>query len=44
MDVIAQGVETQHQFDMLERMGCRTYQGFLFERPLSVAEFEEKYG
>jgi diguanylate cyclase (GGDEF)-like protein len=44
MDVIVEGVETQKQFEMLKKMGCKTYQGFYFEQPLRIREFEKKYG
>lgn len=40
LDVIAEGVETQAQRDLLAQLGCRNYQGYLFSRPLSVHEFE----
>ena len=38
--VIAEGVETEAQRDCLAAMGCPTYQGYLFARPLPVLEFE----
>ena len=31
--VLAEGVETHAQFDMLRDLGCREFQGFLFARP-----------
>ena len=31
--VIAEGVETQEQRDMLASLGCHTWQGYLFGRP-----------
>jgi len=34
--VIAEGVETQAQFDILTKLGCTGYQGYLFSKPLSV--------
>jgi len=36
LEVIAEGVETQGQFDILDRLGCSGYQGYLFSKPLSV--------
>lgn len=33
--LVAEGVETQLQLDLLQKTGCPTYQGFLFSRPLS---------
>lgn len=39
--VIAEGVETDSQRDFLTLQGCHAYQGYLFSRPLPLAEFEE---
>jgi len=39
--VIAEGVETQAQRDFLALIGCRSYQGFLFSRPLPLSDFEQ---
>ncbi|MHB8949073.1 MAG: bifunctional diguanylate cyclase/phosphodiesterase [Rhodoferax sp.] len=38
--VIAEGVETEAQRDFLATQGCHAYQGYLFSRPLPIAEFE----
>ena len=40
LDVIAEGVETQAQRDVLVSAGCRAYQGFFFSPPLPLADFE----
>ena len=40
LEVIAEGVETQAQRQQLARMGCEMYQGYLFSRPVPLAEFE----
>jgi len=34
LDVIAEGVETQEQRALLEELGCRCYQGYLYSRPV----------
>ena len=38
MKVVAEGVETQEQYDKLVLLGCDILQGFFFSRPLPPAE------
>jgi diguanylate cyclase len=38
MKVVAEGVETQQQLDLLRELGCDEAQGFLFARPLTLDE------
>lgn len=38
--VVAEGVETEHQRDLLAGLGCEVLQGFLFSRPLDAAALE----
>lgn len=40
MKVIAEGVETALQRDLLREAGCDYAQGYLFSRPVSVKDFE----
>ena len=40
LSVIAEGVETTAQRDMLATQGCHAYQGYLFSRPLDIGGFE----
>ncbi len=40
LNVIAEGVETPVQQGILLDSGCMHYQGYLFSKPLPVAEFE----
>lgn len=44
MTVLAEGVETEHQAEMLRRFGCDRFQGYLFARPLPVNELERFVG
>ncbi len=43
MKVIAEGVETEMQFQTLLGIGCDMFQGFYFSRPIPPEEFEKKY-
>ena len=38
--VIAEGVEIQQQQALLQMMGCRLFQGYLYSRPLPLQAFE----
>jgi EAL domain-containing protein (putative c-di-GMP-specific phosphodiesterase class I) len=39
LKVVAEGVETLIQADLLKQMGCDLFQGFLFARPMSAEHF-----
>jgi diguanylate cyclase (GGDEF)-like protein/PAS domain S-box-containing protein len=41
--VIAEGVETQEQLDILRKLRCDEYQGYLFSRPVPAEEIEGRY-
>lgn len=41
LSVVAEGVETVDQLLMLQQLGCRIGQGYLFSRPLSQKKAEE---
>jgi diguanylate cyclase (GGDEF)-like protein/PAS domain S-box-containing protein len=38
--VIAEGVETETQRQFLQQHGCPVYQGYLFSKPVALADFE----
>jgi EAL domain-containing protein (putative c-di-GMP-specific phosphodiesterase class I) len=40
LDVIAEGVETQEQQQLLMENGCLRFQGYLFGRPMPIDQFE----
>jgi EAL domain-containing protein (putative c-di-GMP-specific phosphodiesterase class I) len=40
LEVIAEGVATKEQANFLNQAGCKTYQGYLFGKPVNVSAFE----
>jgi EAL domain-containing protein (putative c-di-GMP-specific phosphodiesterase class I) len=40
LNVIAEGVETESQLSKLKEDGCKSYQGYLFSKPVPIEEFE----
>ena len=40
LDVIAEGVETEQQLEILYFYGCQHYQGYLFSKPVPIEQFE----
>jgi diguanylate cyclase (GGDEF)-like protein len=40
LDVIAEGVETGEQLQILKGMGCTYFQGFLFGKPMPIERFK----
>ena len=43
LDTVAEGVETEYQYNLLQTLGCDTCQGYYFSKPVPVVDFEEKY-
>ncbi len=41
LKVVAEGVETQEQLDYLQTLGCDTYQGFFYSRPVNAGAATE---
>ena len=42
MSVIAEGVETKEELSILRDLKCNVIQGFIFDKPLSVEDFEQR--
>ena len=38
MNVVAEGIETHEQYALLQQLGCRYGQGFLFARPMPAED------
>lgn len=43
MIVLTEGVEEREQVEMLKELGCDTFQGYYFSKPLTPEEFESQY-
>ena len=43
IEPLCEGVESEEQYEMLKSMGCKYFQGYLFDKSMSVADFESKY-
>ncbi len=41
LKIIAEGVETEYQFNFLKKEGCNIIQGYLFSPPIPVKEFNQ---
>jgi EAL domain-containing protein (putative c-di-GMP-specific phosphodiesterase class I) len=39
LNVIAEGVETEAQMNVLKSMGCKSYQGYFFSKPVPIEDF-----
>lgn len=41
MNLVAEGVESKHQIEFLDKHACHTIQGYYYSKPLSVLEFNK---
>ena len=42
LECISEGVETSNQIEILRKNHCRFAQGYFYDKPLSVEQFEER--
>ena len=40
IEVVAEGIETNEQLNILKNMGCEYGQGYYFSKPVKKAQFE----
>ena len=43
LKIIAEGIETQQQCDLLKTLNCDYGQGYLFSKPILAEEFQKLY-
>ena len=43
LDIVCEGVETREEEKIMSDYGCKEVQGFLYDKPIPVNEFEKKY-
>lgn len=43
IEVVAEGIETKDQLKLVQKLNCNLVQGYLFDRPLSAHEAEQKW-
>ena len=41
--MVAEGIEEEEQFEILRDFGVELIQGYLFGKPVSIEEFEQRY-
>lgn len=42
-ELLAEGVERPEEVDFLKKNSCTVYQGYYYDKPLNIKDFEEKY-
>jgi len=43
LTITAEGIETEEQLEILNRLGCQQFQGFLLGKPLPKEVLEHKF-
>ena len=41
LEVLAEGIETEEQSELLRKLGCHIAQGYFYSKPLSAADMEK---
>lgn len=41
--VVAEGIENKEQLEYLRKIGCDIIQGYIYEKPITIEKFENKY-
>ena len=41
LELLAEGVETEEQVELLRKIGCDNVQGYYYAKPMSMEEFEQ---
>jgi EAL domain-containing protein (putative c-di-GMP-specific phosphodiesterase class I) len=41
LKVVAEGIETEEQLDLLHCLGCDEWQGYLYSKPVSAENFKK---
>lgn len=42
LKTVAEGVETHEQFELMKKLGCDMIQGYIFDKPLTEADFVQR--
>ena len=43
MDIVCEGIETKDEERIVYEFGCDSMQGFLYDKPIPIDNFEDKY-
>ena len=43
LNLVVEGIESEHQADFIEKLGCSVGQGYLYARPMPAKDFSRRY-
>ena len=43
LEIVCEGIETKEEEKIVYEFGCDSMQGFLYDKPIPVEDFERKY-